>query len=58
MRILVTGGYGFIGSRIVERLIEMNHSVVVMDNKETYGVISEKDLEKLYSWRQRNWKKV
>ena len=58
MRILVTGGYGFIGSRIVERLIEMNHSVAVMDNKETYGVISEKDLEKLYSWRQRNWKKV
>ena len=57
MRILVTGAYGFIGSKIVERLLEMGHDVTAMDNKETYGVISTDDLKRLYSWRQRNWTK-
>lgn len=57
MRILVTGAYGFIGSRVVEKLLEMGHDVTAMDNKETYGVITPHDLNKLYTWRQRNWTK-
>ena len=57
MRILVTGAYGFIGSRIVERLLEMGHDVTAMDNKETYGVITPEELKKLYKWRQRHWTK-
>lgn len=32
MRILVTGGAGFIGSVITEQLVEAGHSVVVLDN--------------------------
>ncbi|MBI3354442.1 MAG: NAD-dependent epimerase/dehydratase family protein [Nitrospirae bacterium] len=32
MKILVTGGAGFIGSHIVDRLIEEGHEVVVVDN--------------------------
>ena len=32
MRILVTGGAGFIGSNIVEHLVSKDHSVVVMDD--------------------------
>lgn len=32
MRILVTGGAGFLGSHIVDRLITSNHSVLVADN--------------------------
>ena len=32
MKILITGGAGFIGSHIVDRLIEEGHEVVVVDN--------------------------
>jgi dTDP-glucose 4,6-dehydratase len=32
MRILVTGGAGFIGSHLCERLLEMGHTVVALDN--------------------------
>jgi nucleoside-diphosphate-sugar epimerase len=58
MKILVTGGYGFIGSKIVEILSNAKHDVRVMDNSETYGVITNENLKKLYKYRQRNWKKV
>lgn len=32
MKIVVTGGAGFIGSHLVDRLIEENHELVVLDN--------------------------
>jgi UDP-glucose 4-epimerase len=35
MKILVTGGAGFIGSNIVDRYIEEGHEVVVLDNLST-----------------------
>lgn len=31
-RILVTGGAGFIGSHLVERLVDLNHEVIVLDD--------------------------
>ena len=31
MNVLITGGSGFIGSNIVDRLIEENHKVTVLD---------------------------
>ena len=32
MRILVTGGAGFIGSAIVDQLVDRGHEVVVIDD--------------------------
>ena len=39
MKVLVTGGAGFIGSHLCQRLISMGHTVVAVDNLST-GVIS------------------
>ena len=33
MKYIVTGGCGFIGSHIVDKLIEQNHKVIVIDNQ-------------------------
>ncbi|MCG8367506.1 MAG: NAD-dependent epimerase/dehydratase family protein, partial [Pseudanabaenales cyanobacterium] len=32
MRILVTGGAGFIGSHLIDRLMEAGHEVMCLDN--------------------------
>ena len=55
MKILVTGGKGFIGSKIVEMLSQEGHQVTVVDNEDTYGIMSKQDLFSLYEWRMRNW---
>ena len=33
MKSLVTGGAGFIGSHIVDKLIDLGHEVIIIDNQ-------------------------
>jgi len=50
MRLIVTGGCGFIGSNLVERLVKEDHEVKVFDNlhtgnlKNLEGILKEKDI--------------
>src|SRR5688572_31260601 len=37
MKVLVTGGVGFIGSHVVDALIEAGHAVVIVDNLWEHG---------------------
>ena len=37
MKILVTGGAGFIGSHTADRLLQIGHEVVVLDALDTAG---------------------
>ena len=32
MKVLITGGAGFIGSHLADRLLELNHEVFIIDN--------------------------
>lgn len=36
MKILITGGAGFIGSSVTDKLLEQNHSVICLDNFDTF----------------------
>lgn len=47
MKILVTGGLGLIGHNVVKRLQEQGHIVSVIDNRTTYGVIPQAELDYL-----------
>jgi UDP-glucuronate decarboxylase len=49
MRILVTGGAGFLGSHLSERLLEMGHSVLCIDN---FYTGNQKNIEHLRDNRE------
>lgn len=44
MKILVTGGFGFIGSHVIDNLLKKGHSVLIFDR------FYRKDLMKEYGW--------
>ena len=48
MKILVTGGAGFIGSNIVDELIERKHKVVIVDNLATGNIKNVNKKAKFY----------
>lgn len=58
MRILVTGGCGFIGSNLVEELIDLNHEVVVLDNLSTGFDFNLHPKAKFYQCDVRKPKKI
>lgn len=52
MRILVTGGMGFIGHNVVAQLEDLGHDVTLVDNFTDYGIIPEDELNSLMLERQ------
>jgi len=48
MKIAVIGGLGFIGSHIVDLLIQNNHEVVIYDNLSTGNIDNKNDKAKVY----------
>lgn len=51
MKILITGGAGFIGSHLAEKLIEANYKVVVVDNFDSFYSENKKILNILESFK-------
>lgn len=52
MRILVTGGMGFIGHNVVAQLENLGHDVTLVDNFTDYGIIPGEELNALMLERQ------
>lgn len=52
MKILVTGGLGFIGHNVVQLLKSQGHSVVIVDNITDYGIIPKDELSSLMEERK------
>lgn len=53
MKILVTGGLGFIGHNVVARLEAQGHTCVITDTQTTYGIIPQAELAYLITERRR-----
>jgi UDP-glucose 4-epimerase len=51
MRILVTGGMGFIGHNVVSRLENLGHNLLIIDNMTNYGIIPEDEMNYLLDER-------
>jgi nucleoside-diphosphate-sugar epimerase len=47
MKILITGGLGFIGHNVVRVLESFRHECSIIDNKTTYGIIPQSELDYL-----------
>ena len=47
MKILVTGGLGFIGHNVIRVLESFRHECAIIDNKTDYGIIPKKELDYL-----------
>ena len=52
MKILVTGGLGFIGHNVVAELERQGHSVVITDTRTNYGIIPQTELDSLIAERR------
>lgn len=51
MNILVTGGLGFIGHRLVKYLTDQDHHVSIIDNTTDYGVCDSQEINSLIDQR-------
>jgi nucleoside-diphosphate-sugar epimerase len=51
MRIVVTGGLGLIGHKVVYKLEQQGHDVVVVDTRTNYGIIPQSEIDYLIGER-------
>ena len=52
MNILLTGGLGFIGHKVIQLLKSQGHHIVIVDNKTNYGIIPQVELDYLIQERE------
>jgi nucleoside-diphosphate-sugar epimerase len=52
MKILITGGLGFIGHNVVALLEQQGHQVAILDNETTYGIIPQEELTSIMRERR------
>lgn len=53
MKVLVTGGYGFIGHNVVYKLLQLGHEPIIVDIKTRYGILDNNELEYLMYQRSK-----
>ena len=53
MKILVTGGLGFIGHNVVALLEAQGHDVVITDTQSTYGIVAPEEIQYLIAERRK-----
>jgi len=53
MKILVTGGLGFIGHNVVAELEKSGHTVIVTDTRTTYGIVPQAEIDWLVAERKK-----
>lgn len=53
MKILVTGGLGFIGHNVVAELEHQGHTCIITDTQTTYGVVPQDELDYLIAERRK-----
>jgi UDP-glucose 4-epimerase len=56
MKILVTGGLGFIGHNVVAELESHGHELVITDTQTTYGIVPQEELQYLVVERRKKIK--
>jgi UDP-glucose 4-epimerase len=56
MKVLVTGGLGFIGHNVVAQLESQGHTCVITDTQTTYGIIPQTELDYLVAERRKKIK--
>jgi nucleoside-diphosphate-sugar epimerase len=53
MKILVTGGLGFIGHNVVAELESQGHDIVITDTQSTYGIVPKSEIDYLITERRK-----
>ena len=52
-RYIITGGLGFVGSHLVEKLVKLNHRVIIIDN---FSSGKTENIKKCGKWKNANIK--